>query len=273
VPDDSNEIQDVGLWPTYSEFSSRLSRIRNSTGGQSDLILTSRNNRTHSSTVRLSEPLKRQASGDGSESVLTQTLGPSPQPFLRSLAFSNQDNSVVVRDNGNTFLLFPLRAGDLGERFEITIPAVAATQRAPRPAFFTPRPLLASVLVGEKWRIAWLSEKGVILIRGELGSGAPLLKWPPLLPSISSLDSASRIRFSDDGEKLVLVQQRGGGQANVRVWDLSEARQLAIRGMTHGSIRREACRVAALEEHGNKFTQDEQASWLNVSETQPCEGI
>ncbi|MGY3120312.1 hypothetical protein ACVWXQ_004249 [Bradyrhizobium sp. S3.14.4] len=276
APDEDNEMRDIGvIWPTYSEFSSRLLVIQNAPEdrGRSTLVIATRNSKRRNTSVELSGPAKQPGS-DGLGGISSQVSGqPAPQPYLRSIAFSNQDKSIVIRENSGTLLVFPLKDGEATEKVEIPVPEIAAAYGAPRPAFFTPRPLLASVQVGNERRIAWLSEKGVIFIRSEFGSRAPLLRWPPLLPSLSSLDSASKMRFSDDGEKLVLVQQRGAGQANVRVWNLSEARRLAITKMTNSALRREACRVASLEEHGNRFTQDEKASWLSVSGTQPCEGM
>jgi hypothetical protein len=259
------EISDTGqFWPTYSESSSLMAFVKPVQGDstQSDVVIASRSGDKRSD-VRLLNPKPEQ---------FDETIPEGRQPYLRSLAFSTRDETILVRDAPDRFFRFDLKDGNIGNKATLTIPPDAAKLGTVRPAFFSPRPLLAGTQLGDKSRLAWLTLKGIVEIETSEKFEFVQVNEPLLLPSISSLESANKLRYSGDGEMLMLFRQAAPGHVELRVWNTSDRRKSSLSDLSDGALRSEACKIAGFEEGGSKFTPDE-LKWVRIGRRQPCEGV
>lgn len=251
------------LWPTYSDFSSLLTTVRvdSATSGAASLLLNSRTNFSLNRVVQLSPG--RDASQPIPEDA--RRMG------VRSLTFANQDEAIVVRNDAGRFVSYSLQGrANIGPKTEFAIPEELAALSALQPGMFTPRPLLAANHSEGVWRFAWLTTKGIAQARSDLGSNNLFPNEAPLLPTISSLETANKLLYSKDGSTLVLVQQKGPGQGSARVWDVSQAKIVNTSLMSRSHLSAEACRIAALADGGERLTADERRIWTSLGSEQPC---
>ncbi|SHG79119.1 hypothetical protein SAMN05444169_4148 [Bradyrhizobium erythrophlei] len=137
------------IWPTYSDFSDLISVIRGGTQpNQLDILVRSRVDNSKASRMQLPS-VPREKSTNGSTTV-------EDTQFLKSINFSNNDQSLIVRDTLSRLTIFPLVNGQLDRPTSLTIPDLAATDLV-RPSWFALRPVGAAVKLGDEWRVSWLS--------------------------------------------------------------------------------------------------------------------
>jgi hypothetical protein len=133
------------------------------------------------------------------------------------------------------------------------------------------RPLLAVArMEGNRLRLAWLVPNGVALVEADPGSNTASSPRPGTL--VTGLDNAVKLQFSRNGDYLTAVQLSWGSinLGQLRLWNLAGDRALPSGG---DELVKEACRVAAQEPGGARFTPEEVDIWFGDKRPvqQPCE--
>jgi hypothetical protein len=249
--------------PAFSADSKYFARIeRPSRGNDFDIFV-----------ARLADPTR-----GGRIAVTAKDHGGGIEPEInepRPLVFSENSQAVIVRDSRQTLRVFSFDERDesrivLNEELEVEIPRGARdfsrsawSQRAP----------LAAVKLQPHWRFAWLDSNNRVVVKdshnaAEAGPAAPLL---------GGTNGARRLDFSRDGRFLALQQFAGGqqfsgGMLQVRVWDLAKERGREVEAMDTPALRREACRIAALDPRGSSLSEAEKITWTGAHAPQPCGG-
>ena len=152
-------------------------------------------------------------------------------------------------------------------REEATFRIPAATHEFSQSAL-SQRALLAAVRVEPGWRFAWVDAGGQVFVVDRASSSGE--SKPRTL--LSGVNGGRRLDFSRDGRFLVLQHYAGpSSEARIRVWDLDDARAREVSAMDLSALRREACRIAALDSPKDSLLTDpEKTAWTGPSAAQPC---
>ena len=189
----------------------------------------------------------------------------------RPLVFSENSQAVIVRDSRQTLRVFSFDERDesqivSNEELEVEIPRGA--RDFSRSAWSQRAPLVA-VKLQPHWRFAWLDANNRAIVLNSKGG----TETRPAMPLLSGVNGARRLDFSRDGRFLVLQQYAGGGgMLQVRVWDLAGERERQVEAMDTPALRREACRIAALDDRGSSLSEAEKITWTGPNAAQPCGG-
>ncbi len=234
--------------------------------------------------------LALRATGDAGRDLRIQ-IAPPQRPgqysdaYYRSLAaaFVVRDSvtSVVVRTPAELRVI----SNPDGEAPSIvTFPEPAAFASSMDTPSWLP-PALAVARAEGGWRFAWMTDRGIaVLDSGDpatLRSDAPNDLHPLTAadrPLLTGIRDPIRLELSSDGQRLSLQRVRPGSQQRMEIWDLSKAwadrledPNSSIDG-AGGGLRREACRIAAIE-GSDRLQLDEMDAALHRQVRQPCAGI
>ena len=126
-------------------------------------------------------------------------------------------------------------------------------------------------------RVAWLTEQGGLAVV-DLKEGQQALDLLPnnevFLPGLNSIQSNTRIVITNDGNFLMVSQQRTyNAVPDIRIFDLRipERRQQLSKSYDAPARRQLACRVASFLPESNQLSPDELRALLRDADaTQPC---
>ncbi|MGO4440416.1 nSTAND1 domain-containing NTPase [Rhizobium sp. RAF56] len=188
--------------------------------------------------------------------------------FARSISFSPDGAFLAMRQEQDWVKLFAIRSAPMRPTPTIRLENWPNSVPTSWPNL---RPLMAAVeRPSGDWRVAWPTTAGIVVGEGKFGG-----KLQPLLGKTtdglySDANDAMRLKFSDDGSLLV-AESKGfrGRQSRVLVWDLSPDRQKALDALPLGSLRDEACRVAAISGSA-ELKQDDMNALFGQRVNQPC---
>lgn len=161
--------------------------------------------------------------------------------FTKQLAFVGAKDDIVFREKPNVFHVLP--EGGPPQRFDaLDIPD--AELQTVRPVWALQRPAFTAARIAGGYRIAWLTETGIVVADAKAnGTITSLYGRRPALPSLPSLEGSVRLKLSDDGRFLSLIQVKANRTA-VRVWDLSEGRHDQIVKLNRQQLVSKACERA-----------------------------
>jgi hypothetical protein len=259
------ETQNLLFLPTTSDYSAKMAII--DAGGDGDtpsLLIMS------STDLAVRERVGKVAFGKHAEN---ETASARPR-FIRSIAFAPGDRAVALREDKDHFTVYGFD-GDASLTF--AIPESMQNEMI-RPSWQMARPALAAAPAsGEAgaeraWRFAWLAHDGV-LVSEAYSSGFELPApnpWPILLTSMAPPEGFVKLRFSADGRWLSLLISPTADRASYRVWDLDGSRAIQISLLSKEQLSELACKVAAVDPAGARFTDGEK-TWSSIASQNPCE--
>jgi hypothetical protein len=259
------ETQSLLFLPTTSDYSAKMAII--DPGGDGDmpsLLIMS------STDPAVRERVGKLAFGKHAEN---ETTSARPR-FIRSIAFAPGDRAVALREDKDHFTVYGFD-GDASLTF--AIPEWMQNAMI-RPSWQMARPALAAApAFGEAgaeraWRFAWLAHDGVLVSEAySSGFDLPAPKpWPILLTSMAAPEGFVKLRFSVDGRWLSLLISPTADRASYRVWDLDGSRAIQISLLSKEQLWELACKVAAVDPVGARFTDDEK-TWSSIASQNPCE--
>jgi hypothetical protein len=258
----------VGPWPTFSDFSSKYIRSIPNPANPRTAFLVVGSREDPANEQRIAN-VSMEDTSSGQQAQLEAAPG-----FLRSLAFSDGDEAVAVRDSQSTFrIITGLWSTPREGSSEFTVKIPNVIQATPvRSGWSIARPTLAVTKTPSTWRLGWLTTQGIMVLDADAdsnGLGKP--RWPPLTPSARDLEAVTKLRFSGDGRVLITLEPKWQQSTKLRIYDLSDERRDFIRRLSDDGLVAEACRIAQEHEDSNQFTSAEMNAWPLIGASQPCE--
>jgi Novel STAND NTPase 1 len=206
--------------------------------------------------------------GSAGEAATSSDAGRELIEFPFSVAFTPDNQLLAVRDKEDEVAVIGLQADTPSAPVLFSVPPdMRGFYRAP---WLFARPALAAVDTGELYLFAWLDRDAFLRVFAAR-SGLPSVFSQTDLPLLTDADGATSLRFSADGRFLTLVQFRGTQESRYRVWDLSEDYANEVRRMGPEAMRKQACRIAGLDQ-SPLFNTLEESIWLDGNSFQPCAG-
>jgi hypothetical protein len=214
-----------------------------------------------------------------------------PDPLQRprsTLAFVANRNIVLFKGDGPELYDYDLGSVLAGapvplvwQRVSFTPPkdAFVANTTSPDDIRLVPAnnpwlpPPLAGVLIGRHLRAAWTTPRGVWIIESsdaDPGRASVALRLNG--PLISAEPSGTKLQFSNDGNVLVLLQQKQfNGPVVARIWDLRKDRRDWIMRAPLPWLRESACRLLKAEGGAGEPLSSPEAALYNIdSKSLPC---
>jgi hypothetical protein len=262
--------------PVYAETSQLFAFTERDERGQGDdasigieLYVASRNDPLDNDRRPIFS-LRRDANPSGLSPKASGNLIPS------SIAFLPDGDALVYRETIGRFTLIEGISRRSNQAIAASSYTIPQSELSPaldplRPQWPFGRPVLAAARNQNGFRVAWLTDKGMSVFHSQPGQQqlTALPDRSALLTSLRPVDSFTHLRFSNDGELLLLSQQLGN-QVVVRVWDISDARLQKIKLLSRDGLLREACQITKIDPGGNMLTNDEFRQLPVPLKLQPC---
>jgi len=236
--------------PVFSDATNAVAYMNHESTGHADweIMIATRQDPKPRRVIKASDVVAdmRGANDDsrratGNEARDKQREATERLTFTKQLAFVGASGDIVFREKPGVFHV--LSDGGKPQRFDaVDIPD--GELQTVKPVWALQRPALTAARIAGGYRIAWLTETGIVIADAKVdGRLTSLYGRRPALPSLPSLEGNVRLKLSDDGRFLSLIQVKANRTA-VRVWDLSEKRHDQIVHLSRQQLVAKACERA-----------------------------
>lgn len=265
--------------PVFSDATNAVAYMNHENTGRADweIAIATRQDAKPRRVIKASDVAadKRGSNDDsaratGAEARDKQREATERLTFTKQLAFIGATGDIVFREKPDVFLVLP--DGGPPQRFDaVGIPE--SELQTVKPVWALQRPALTAARIPGGYRIAWLTETGVVIADAKAdGTITSLYDRRPALPSLPSLEGNVRLKLSDDGRFLSLIQVKSNRTA-VRVWDLSQKRHDQIAKLSRQQLVAKACERARNPTGGPSTEPSIPAKLLQrIKLRDPCEG-
>jgi hypothetical protein len=163
---------------------------------------------------------------------------------------------IEVQDNGIRVL----------EQKVMNVDIPLAAQDVVRPTFSLLRPLMALSRTDRGYRFAWLTRNGIAIIDAVYGGEqGEIIFNDPILTGVAN---GARLRFSRDGEFLILTQQDSfRSPTKVRIWKIGDIWHPILK---EDELTNEACRIAQIEDDNASLEPGLMAQMFGGYRETPC---
>jgi hypothetical protein len=132
-------------------------------------------------------------------------------------------------------------------------------------------PPFAAAKIGQHWRAAWLAGNGVWVVESserDPGTATPIQDAP-----LMGEPDGANLRFTWDGQFLVLQRVQLQSPVSVRIWDMRPSWRAWVQGpnTTEQELRKVACRIVRMDGIGGAFDEtDMELFQIDPAHREPC---